>query len=225
MAKQETALSELVKNAYDADATIVIVDIAPKSLGNYIEITDDGTGMSHEDIVQGFMRLATSEKISHPLSPLYHRRRAGRKGVGRLAAERLGEKLILTTTTVDDVAARQTTIDWQRFKPGMELGSVSFAVRELDKSTSHGTTIRIEGLRDNWSPTAVERTFEHVAELIDPAARETTQAAAFEVSFLNAENDRIVDLRSQVADQAFAVVSADVDGGRSDNVDPYVSDA
>src|ERR1035441_4352399 len=45
VAKQETALAELVKNAYDADATICSVTISDASNGS-MEIVDNGSGMS-----------------------------------------------------------------------------------------------------------------------------------------------------------------------------------
>ncbi|ESY34697.1 hypothetical protein X747_29145 [Mesorhizobium sp. LNJC384A00] len=47
VAKQETALGELVKNAYDADATVCSVDLVEHGEGNYaFEIVDDGSGMT-----------------------------------------------------------------------------------------------------------------------------------------------------------------------------------
>src|SRR4051812_24837324 len=47
VAKQETALGELVKNAYDADATFCTVDLVQREGGVYaFEIIDDGNGMT-----------------------------------------------------------------------------------------------------------------------------------------------------------------------------------
>src|ERR1035438_2940657 len=48
VAKQETALAELVKNAYDADATTCSVAISDAADGS-MEIVDDGSGMSRSD--------------------------------------------------------------------------------------------------------------------------------------------------------------------------------
>ncbi len=111
--RHETALSELVKNAYDADAQRVVVRIMGPSHGNYIEVADDGSGMTHEALLQGFMRLATNDKVEHPVSPKFKRRRAGRKGIGRFAAERLGKKLILITATEAAESALRMEIEWE----------------------------------------------------------------------------------------------------------------
>ncbi len=94
--KQETALSELIKNAYDADATYIHLDFKDYNKpGGTLIISDDGNGMTEPDIRANWMRLSTSEKEKNPVSPLYGRSRAGRKGIGRFAVERLGKQLLL----------------------------------------------------------------------------------------------------------------------------------
>ena len=98
VSRQETAVSELVKNAYDANATIVdLIFNDTDKPGGTLEIRDNGTGMTREDLVEGFMRLSSTSKVREPISPLYKRYRAGRKGIGRFAAQRLGERLTITT--------------------------------------------------------------------------------------------------------------------------------
>ena len=42
---------------------------------------DNGVGMNKEQLINGFMRLSSSDKIHHPKSPSYNRTRAGRKGI------------------------------------------------------------------------------------------------------------------------------------------------
>ena len=99
VSRQETAVSELVKNAYDADATIVDLIFSDTDMpGGTLEIQDNGTGMTREDLVEGFMRLSSISKVREPISPLHKRSRAGRKGIGRFAVQRLGERLTVTTT-------------------------------------------------------------------------------------------------------------------------------
>src|SRR5204863_7313052 len=58
--RESTALIELVKNAYDADATEVIV--FGERLGQQagiIRISDDGVGMDLDAFVKGFLRIAS----------------------------------------------------------------------------------------------------------------------------------------------------------------------
>ena len=58
---QFTAILEVVKNSYDADADNVYIEIDNKS--QTITITDDGDGMSIEDFDTKWLVIGTSEKI------------------------------------------------------------------------------------------------------------------------------------------------------------------
>ena len=215
VARHETALSELVKNAYDADATQVAVRIAGQSNGDYIEVADNGSGMTREEFAHGFMRLATNDKVERPLSLKYKRRRAGSKGIGRFAAERLGKRLILTTATAESDSAIRMEIEWDRFSPGRELSSISIPVTTVSKQRAHGTTLRIERLHDSWPFAAIERAFEHVAELIDLGDQTKSgiaRGSEFTASFTGDGRDHnIIDSRTQVAEQAYARIEAEID--------------
>src|SRR6185369_1833044 len=58
VARQETAVSELVKNAFDADALRVrLVFANAEKPGGELVISDDGLGMTRQQLVNGFMRL------------------------------------------------------------------------------------------------------------------------------------------------------------------------
>lgn len=114
--RAETALSELVKNGYDSDAiTVTLVFKNNNQIGGTLMVTDNGNGMTQQQLVNGFMRLSSTDKIHHPKSPLYKRTRAGKKGIGRFATQRLGAKLTIITQTSDATEAIQVTIDWDRF--------------------------------------------------------------------------------------------------------------
>ena len=122
VARQETAVAELVKNAYDADARQVTLTFSEADApGGRLEIQDDGLGMTREQLIAGFMRLSSSEKVEHPTSPRYKRQRAGRKGIGRFAVQRLGNKLTIRTQTKDSPTALEVMIDWDAFAMGLDL--------------------------------------------------------------------------------------------------------
>ena len=85
VAKQETAVSELVKNSYDADAIKVVLKFKDSnSIGGTIFIDDDGLGMTKEQLVNGFMRISSTDKLRNPPSERYNRKRVGQKGIGGL---------------------------------------------------------------------------------------------------------------------------------------------
>jgi hypothetical protein len=96
--KKETAVSELVKNAYDADAvTVKLIFKNSDNEGGTLRIQDNGSGMSRDELVNGFMKISSTDKVHNPISPKYKRNRAGRKRIGRFAVQRLGEKLTIIT--------------------------------------------------------------------------------------------------------------------------------
>lgn len=89
-------LAELIANAYDADASNVYI-IQKK---NSIIVEDDGEGMSYNDgDVNKYLNVAVETRTTK--SDIYTlkgtRRRMGRKGVGKLAALSVSEKVKVMT--------------------------------------------------------------------------------------------------------------------------------
>ena len=169
VAKQETAVAELVKNGYDADATTVnLVFSSIDGASSTLEIYDNGTGMTMDQLEAGFMRLSTPNKVDSPTSNLFKRQKAGRKGIGRFAAQRLGEKLVLETTTSSMFHALRLTIDWNDFSAQQNLSSVPSAIERIPKTFEQGTKLTIMNLRDSWTDAQIARSYRHIGELIQP---------------------------------------------------------
>lgn len=104
--RDSTALVELIKNSYDADAKTVIVDGQNLSDGSSgrITITDDGVGMGAEEFNQGFLRIASRIKDEgERRSVRYKRRYTGAKGIGRLAAHKLARFIHVSSIPDDKV--------------------------------------------------------------------------------------------------------------------------
>lgn len=173
-----TALVELVKNAYDADATRVTITIEKdaeppeasefRDTAGYIAIHDDGTGMDDDDIRRGWLTVARSPKriakASGRSSPLLGRVALGDKGLGRLGAQRLGEHLELFTSKT--VVTSQTDADGVTRPHAVPSGERTYvAIDWRDFATSEtlssvpvrhrvigpyerGTRVLITGLRD-----------------------------------------------------------------------------
>src|ERR1700722_6501288 len=57
-----TALIELVKNSYDADAYDVDVQILCKNNNDIIRVSDNGFGMTHEQLISYWLRIGFSNK-------------------------------------------------------------------------------------------------------------------------------------------------------------------
>jgi hypothetical protein len=106
--RDSTALVELIKNSYDADASVVTVDgrhLDDPKRGR-ISIADDGIGMNAKVFEQGFLRIASRMKeVGDRRSPLYKRRFTGAKGIGRLAAHKLAKRVRITSVPHRSVRA------------------------------------------------------------------------------------------------------------------------
>lgn len=146
----EVALLELVKNAYDADATHCT--IAHDYPGSII-VTDNGHGMTLDEFRRGWMRIGTSSKEATATSRHFERLISGEKGIGRFAVRYLGRKLELTTTAYDGKRKFNTTLraefDWPKFDRNEDLGAVQVPY-QLTRATAEeplGTTLRITALR------------------------------------------------------------------------------
>ena len=117
VARQETALSELVKNAYDADARKVKIQfVDTDEIGGTLIIDDDGTGMDRDQLIDGFMRISSNMKKEKPVSDIYKRKKAGRKGIGRFAVQRLGNKLQILTKTPMAGESFEVMFDWRDYQ-------------------------------------------------------------------------------------------------------------
>jgi signal transduction histidine kinase len=169
VARQETAVSELVKNAHDADATEVILTfIDSETIGGTLKIQDDGEGMTRAELINGFMRISSTDKVHNPLSKKYKRTRAGQKGIGRFAVQRLGKKLTIITQVENSDDALMLVINWDDYKRDTELGLITNSLKVIPKSKEKGTTLIIESLRERWTEAAIQRIYNYVADIIQP---------------------------------------------------------
>jgi len=167
--KKETAVSELVKNAFDADATHASLTFENTDRpGGRLIIEDDGNGMTKEQLINGFMRLSTTDKIHEPYSPTFHRLRAGRKGIGRFAAHRLGSKLTVISQTKNSRTAHQIKIDWGLFGADQELSQITSQIETVDNNQKPGTLLVIDDLEDGWTVEAITRVYRYLIDLLQP---------------------------------------------------------
>lgn len=152
-----TAVAELAKNSYDADATKVTITFSPSEADDRILIVDDGHGMTFDDLVRGWMRISTPDKDLNPLSPGYGRARAGRKGIGRFATETLGSRLELRTTVAGQATCLVVEFDWTAFPSGKNLETIPIPYRhEPAARDQHGTELVISGLHHEWTTASLD---------------------------------------------------------------------
>lgn len=147
------AISELVKNAYDADANIVKITI---NNNNNIVVEDDGDGMDIDIIKNIWLKPGVSSKSkSDPQrTKKYHRYPLGEKGVGRLGVHRLGNKIELYSKTKNKPEVH-FSIDWKLFESHASLNDIQ-PIKVAENNTpeviqNKGTKIIISDLKNEFS--------------------------------------------------------------------------
>lgn len=102
-------ISELVQNAYDADAKAVWITINTVSEMSIV-VQDDGIGMTPDEVNSRFLNIGQDRRSMYPESP-GGRKVLGRKGIGKLAVFSLAKVVDVYSKTVNDVAACRLDFD------------------------------------------------------------------------------------------------------------------
>jgi signal transduction histidine kinase len=184
-----TALIELVKNSYDADATNVDVEILCSNNSDIIRIADNGFGMTRDQILNSWLRIGFSDKRQSKMSGL-GRRKTGEKGIGRISADRLGAKLELISKTESDGIVG-LKVNWDDFDiEGKDVSDIDVELTSpteikiplLNETISKtGTEIRITQLRQSWTAANIENLFNELATLTPPFK----QVSDFSINLIN----------------------------------------
>ncbi|PGD05952.1 ATP-binding protein [Bacillus toyonensis] len=162
-----TAISELLRNAYDADASEGIIDI--NSNTDRIIIWDDGHGMSLKDLEEHWLTLGTHSKNTKQIIRTQKGRvKIGEKGIGRLAISILGNQLLIISKKEDKWAV--LFLHWDLFRnENIYLENINVPIRSFDNFTHlveflqhEFTQLKHELLtnftdKDVWSQEAVDK--------------------------------------------------------------------
>lgn len=172
------ALTELVKNAYDADGTYCTIDFvgfAPDYVStrdSKIIISDNGYGMSYDVITKHFLNPATPIKRT---GNAYRQSKKGRvcqgeKGIGRFSMLKLGKKVTVYSKEETSDIVHQITFNFEAYDDEFlalaenesdifldelrveysELSLLDIPSKSSIAQEAHGTIIVIESLKGNW---------------------------------------------------------------------------
>lgn len=173
VSKVESAIIELIKNSYDADADVCFLYFDIRN--NCLYLIDNGMGMTKKIIENYWMTIGTDNKKTEYISSK-GRIKSGEKGIGRFALDRLGRICELYSKNDEENVIRWKT-DWNKFEEsGKMLDDIdaefefltsnltSFLPRKIKKSIEklqaekntnfnfeRGTIIKIVDLRDDWT--------------------------------------------------------------------------
>lgn len=201
ISSEKVALIELVKNSFDADAGIVLIRFhGPLVEGcGRVEILDDGHGMDVETLQTSWLDIATDMKKKRTRSESGARRVLGEKGIGRLAASRLGSEMLLVTRRAhhdeinllidwtqfdrDDTYLDEIEVAWHVGNPTIfapsGIGSKAFADCPIPEWTDgRGTLLQIDKLTRAWTEEDFLDLRTALSRLIRPVPSSSTGNAA-----------------------------------------------
>ena len=172
------ALTELVKNSYDADADFCNVkfcnfdDDRKKTYNSYIVVDDNGYGMSYDVITKHFLNPATPIKKQGKVLRQSRKGRIcqGEKGIGRFSMLKLGKKVTIYSKEEDISVVHKVVFDFTKYDDEFLMSyrteedifldelTVDYEAIEVDdipfdvaiKSKNKGTTILVEALKGEW---------------------------------------------------------------------------
>jgi signal transduction histidine kinase len=194
ISSEAVAVIELVKNAYDADATRVLVRFhepfrEPGAGG--VDVIDDGHGMSIATVLNTWLEPATSHRRREKRSEELGRHVLGEKGIGRFAASRLADDLEMVTRRPGDPTETMVLFDWRLFdndaayldeidiaweeRPARDIaaGGVAGALWADVQPTNRGrlergTLLRMTSLRTAWGEEDLSALRNGLSRLVSP---------------------------------------------------------
>lgn len=193
---KKVAVIEIVKNSYDADATNVQIRFCnmsnvgfnslPKEEQAYIEIEDNGCGMSLDTIKNVWLRPATPNKFERKRRSNNKTEKGriiqGEKGIGRFAIHKLGERIELYTKSKgeNEIKLEMNFVD---FNPdNVNLFNQQSDYKLLDEVTNNwyvqdtpervfeesGTIIKIYNIREQWSQNDYKELYKNIQRMMPP---------------------------------------------------------
>ena len=172
VASSEVAIVELIKNAYDADATICHVLIDDDN--NSLIIEDDGFGITLDEFKQKWMRIASGFKEKEQFSRTFKRKLTGAKGIGRFAVRFLGNHLTLESIALDNEKKQKTRLEaffnWLDFDKTTDLNQVKVPYRlySAPNDANAGTKLRISKLNGEFASIFSSQIRTEVLRIVNP---------------------------------------------------------
>ena len=175
------ALAELVKNAYDADATDCRIEFS----SDQITVSDNGHGMSEREFHDHWMRIGTTHKSDKKTSRLLRRPMTGSKGLGRLSVQFLADEMTLESTSADEPCRNlYAFIDWNGIRRGEGIDTFNVlwdmppGKRDYPDGRDTGTRIILKALRSKWDTEEIGNLGKHVWMLQSPFRRSNRRSVS-----------------------------------------------
>lgn len=193
ISNDNVAITELVKNSYDAGSQIVeitfagsvqekeyeskrgrsIITLKEKSIaheGASIIVLDEGIGMDFETIQKAWMEPATNYKKQSNTKNNSPRKFTGEKGIGRFAAAKLSKQLELITKKKgqDEIVVKFNWNDFSDEESYLEDVKIDWIIRPAQEIKDCGTILKLTELNDDWTETKISDLRVALSRLLNP---------------------------------------------------------
>lgn len=218
-----TALLEIIKNSYDADATYVSIEI--NTTGQYskeklifpnhkgfIVVEDDGCGMDENTILKSWLTISYSQKRgidNIKTKSIGGRTPLGEKGLGRLSTQRLANICEIFTSTKNDNGTH-IAFDWRNFDKVDRLSEVSIEKKSFN-SSKNGTKLILTDINQPqvWQGQNLETFKGKLSQIISPYE----ENKPFEVYIsVNGQNIDLIGAQKDLQDLAISRFDFTFDG-------------
>lgn len=181
------AVIELIKNSYDADATVAMVIFYKDAL----YIVDNWSWMTEEIIINNWMKIGTDNK-QITFQTEGKRIKSWAKWIWRFALDRLWKVAEMYTKDKHSNVTNYWKVNWEQFNTSASISQVKAHLEslnyfdlkqfllseipnlgefseELNKTAlDHWTIFKLTGLNDDWDITEVDSLFQNLEMLIPP---------------------------------------------------------
>lgn len=196
VSKLDGAILELVKNTYDADASICLLYYEKTT--DTLFIADNGTGMTENVILKHWMTIGSSSKKTQ-FKTKKGRIQTGAKGIGRFALDRIADNCTLLTISKEEHLT--WNVDWNIFEFGQRITDVTADLDKSDLSFTQflnniinkdvlrlvqnrflatGSFFKLTNLRDSWNKSTITSITSNLKTLIPPEFKEVFNIYFFE---------------------------------------------
>jgi signal transduction histidine kinase len=142
---------------------------------NSITVIDHGRGMTSEQLVSCYLTVGTPMRlIERRDSRPGERVPLGEKGIGRLAAMRLGHYVGVETMVRGETSRQELVLDWRPVfaDPNLDADALTFEPKtalDAKPANESGTRIRIQDIQSDWDQEKIRALSEtDFAKLADP---------------------------------------------------------
>lgn len=228
------AIFELVKNSYDAGAKSVEIKFGNflyhdnnrskvvSTDNSFIEVSDNGKGMSPEEIETYWMELGTPNKELNRHQEVRLRKQQidivvkrtvnGEKGIGRFGVDKIGSYLNMESIDKNLKSKTIVNFDWSEFDNSDKLIEhipCEYIILPVEKNDTSGLKLKIMNLRDKWTWKDVDELKKSLRKFLSPIIIQQDEFRIF-FTFPEKQMGKIIQTTEEVINDSFEYLKTSI---------------